>query len=177
MRLDSPSPGQSVSTISSGPTCSPSASLRRQERSSPPITRTSTEADIPGSSRARSSTRSPGSTLLEAAFPKKVVPAERPSGDRKGAVFAPETLPLPYGRGSARGFSNRLLGGYYGLQWATALWKMVRPSGDRGVRSRLQSGWWVGSKKRSGWGMRPKILPVESHKPATPATLPLGLAG
>ena len=31
------------------------------------------------------------------------------SRDRKGAVFAPETLPLPHGRGSERGFLNALL--------------------------------------------------------------------
>ncbi len=59
----------------------------------------------------------------------------------------------------------------------TALRKIRRPSASRSRPRRVQRGWWSGSTKRSGWGIRPKTRPVGSQRPATAPGEPPGLAG
>ena len=58
---------------------------------------------------------------------------------------------------------------------STALRNSSTPSA--GTLPRVQVGWLVGWLKASGWGIRPRIRPVGSVRPAIPSGEPLGLAG
>ena len=58
---------------------------------------------------------------------------------------------------------------------STALRNSSTPSA--GTLPRVQVGWFVGWLKASGWGMRPRMRPVGSVRPAIPRGEPLGLAG
>ena len=64
-----------------------------------------------------------------------------------------------------------------GRQRADGVRKIRRPSPSAFGPRRVQRGWWSGSTCRSGWGIRPKIRPVGSQRPATAPGEPLGLAG
>src|SRR5262249_34422369 len=59
----------------------------------------------------------------------------------------------------------------------TARAKSLRPSGTSARPSRVQVGCCHGNWWRSGWGMRPRMRPVRSIRPATASTAPLGFHG
>ena len=65
--------------------------------------------------------------------------------------------------------------GYF-VKKFTAFLKMLNPSGVSMV-CLVQRGWLVGWRNRSGWGMRPRILPVGSQRPAMWFVEPLGFMG